>query len=302
MSGRLYIGTAGWSYKDWSGNFYPEKMPSGMDRLTYLAGYFDTVEVNSSFYRIPPAKFAEGWIKKVNNNPNFRFTLKLWQEFTHSDEYPSDEEIKFFKEALDVLLRAKKLGAVLIQFPWSFKCSDDNKMRLEKIFDDFADYPRVLEVRHKSWDTDEFLEFLEEKNVSFCNIDQPVIGDSIPPTDYVTGGRGYVRLHGRNYKKWIPKGNEPAERYNYLYSAEELEPWVDRIRNILNKKIDTYVITNNHWKGKAAHTALMIKHKITGERVKGPESLKKTYPDLEKIYKTEGDREQSNLFGGSIDD
>lgn len=292
----LFIGTAGWSYKDWAGAFYPEKMPAGRDQLGYLSEYFDAVEINSSFYNIPPARNAEGWIKKIPDNRRFKFSMKLWQGFTHAAEYPNEGAVEMFKDTLTVLKSGGRLGALLAQFPWSFKMTGETMERISRIARDFSGFPLVVEVRHKSWDSEDFLKFLEESGTGFCNIDQPVIGESIPPTSYVTGTTAYVRFHGRNYEKWFATGDDPAERYDYKYNDQELAPWVDKIREILEKKIDTYVITNNHWKGKAAHTALMIKNKVTGEKQKIPPPLLKTYPDLEQIRDRESESGQVDLF------
>jgi uncharacterized protein YecE (DUF72 family) len=292
----LYIGTAGWSYKDWIGAFYPERMPAGKDQLGYLSEYFDAVEVNSSFYNIPPPRNAEGWIKKVSENGRFKFSMKLWQGFTHNEEYPDSDAAIKLRETLTVLKAGGRLGAVLAQFPWSFKKTEESLGRISRIIGDFKDFPIIVEVRHKSWDTEDFLKFLGDSGTGFCNIDQPVIGYSLMPTSYVTGKTAYVRFHGRNYEKWFASGDDPAERYNYVYNDQELAPWVERIREILEKKIDTYIITNNHWHGKAAHTALKIKNKVTGEKQKIPETLLKTYPDLEKINLTEPGSRQVDLF------
>lgn len=271
-------------------------MPRGKDHLSYLADYFDVVEVNSSFYNIPPARNAEGWLKKVADNPGFKFSVKLWQGFTHEEGYPDPGAIQAFKDLLDVLKKEDRLGAVLVQFPWSFKKSEENTGRLSRIIEDFHNFTLTVEVRNKTWDSEDFLKFLGESGTAFCNIDQPVIGNSISPTSYVTGKIAYVRFHGRNYEKWFASGDDPAERYNYLYTEHDLVPWVEKIREILEKKIDTYVITNNHWHGKAAHTALMIKNKLTDEKQKVPESLLDVYPDLKGISSEEPEKQQSDLF------
>ncbi len=285
-TGQLYIGTAGWSYKDWEGRFYPEKGIKPADRLIYYSDYFNTVEVNSSFYHIPPPKYAEGWIKKVEKNQSFLFTMKLWQGFTHSGEYPSKNEIEYFISTTGALESAGKLGAVLVQFPWSFKNEDKNLDRIKRIKDDFGRFPLVVEVRHKSWETEEFISFLGENGINFCNIDQPVIGASIAPTEITTAELGYVRLHGRNYEKWFSSDHDPAQRYNYLYKEDEINSWVERIKNILGRNKPAFIVANNHWHGKAAHTALKIKNKVKEEKVKVPEKLEQTYPDLEEISET----------------
>ncbi|MBN2135466.1 MAG: DUF72 domain-containing protein [Acidobacteria bacterium] len=279
----LFIGTAGWSYKDWLGYFYPDKMPGSIDKLTYYTDYFDCVEINSSFYYIPPLRNVEGWIRKVEPNPRFKFVLKLWQGFTHHTEYPSASDTASFKAAASILSDSSKLGAILIQFPWSFKKTDENINRIKTITDDLNEFKLVLEIRHGSWNESGFYDFLSKNSIGFCNIDQPVIGSSIAPSETVTSDIGYARLHGRNYDKWFSSDEDSSARYNYLYKDNEIDEWVERIKKIIKKDADTFVITNNHWQGKAAHTALKIKQKIKSQRVKVPESLKEKYSDLEEI-------------------
>lgn len=270
------IGPAGWSYKDWNGTVYPSSQGRGFDQLAYLADLFDTIEVNSSFYRTPPPTHATSWLRRTSFNPHFRFTAKLFRGFTHEKELPPAEEARAFRRFLDPLHEEGRLGAVLLQFPWSFKDGPEARERLQALFDLFPPYPKVVEVRHSSFATDEFLRFLEDAGTGIAAIDQPLFHDSIKPGAVASGDLGYVRFHGRNYAKWF-NHQESWERYDYLYSPGELEPWVERIGELARTR-DTYVITNNHFRGQAVVNALELKGSL-GQPVKVPATLAETFSD-----------------------
>lgn len=269
----IRIGPAGWSYTDWEGTVYP---PHGakFDQLAYLASFFDTIEINSPFYRIPPPAHAKSWVRRVSTNPDFKFTTKVFRGFTHEKAKLQPADVKAFRAYLDPLMESNRLGAILLQFPWSFKNSEQSTGRLLELFRFFEQYPRALEVRHASFQNEEFNRFLEESNVAFVNVDQPLFSDSVKPADTATGPLAYVRLHGRNYEKWFAH-TETWERYNYLYSNEELKPWVERIDSMARER-DTYVITNNHFRGQAVVNAGELKEAL-GQDGKIPPQLKEVY-------------------------
>ena len=272
---KIRIGPAGWSYKDWEGVVYPPH-GSKFDHLAYLAQFFDTVEINSPFYRIPPPTHSKSWVKRIASNDDFKFTTKIFRGFTHEPDAISKDDVKAFRNYLDPLMEADRLGAILIQFPWSFKNSPESRAKLEKIFTAFKDYPQSLEVRHSTFQVPEFYEFLDEHDVAWVNVDQPLFSDSVKPADTVTGPLAYARFHGRNYEKWFAH-DESWERYNYLYSEKELEPWVERIEHMAKKR-DTYVITNNHFRGQAILNAGDLKESL-GLDATLPPQLKEAYPD-----------------------
>ena len=148
----IRFGPAGWSYRDWAGVVYPEPRPRGFDPLAYLSRYFDTIEVNSTFYRPPSPETPRRWARRVSDNTNFKFTAKLWQRFTHQRESAwTRDEAEAVRAGLDPLAEAGRLGAVLVQFPWSFKASEGSLEWLADVADEFARYPLVVEVRHASW-------------------------------------------------------------------------------------------------------------------------------------------------------
>jgi uncharacterized protein YecE (DUF72 family) len=277
------VGTAGWSYPDWEGIVYPKGVASKKEALTVLAGLFDTLEINVTFYRPPSAKMSESWVQRVESRPSFRFTAKLWQGFTHQREQGHLMEEKVFKEGVAPLVEAGRLGALLLQFPHSFRNSGPNRDYLEGLLDRFAAYPLVVEVRHVSWLQDELLALLERHQVGFCNVDQPAVGAAAPPTSLVTGRVGYVRWHGRNARNWFDKEAGRDARYDYLYSHEEIREWVERIRLMQGRTKDIFIIANNHYRGQAVANALELMHELTGEPADVPEDLLRACPRLSSI-------------------
>lgn len=273
MPHEIRVGPAGWSYTDWEGTVYPPH-GSRFDHLAYLASFFDTIEINSPFYRIPPPTHARSWLRRVGSNPSFKFTTKVFRNFTHEKGALDEADVKAFRDYLDPLMEADRLGAILLQFPWSFKDSPEARVKLVELFSAFSDYPKALEVRHATFQHEEFADFLNEHDVAFVNVDQPLFHDSVKPADTVTGPLAYVRLHGRNYEKWFAH-EESWERYNYLYSKDELEPWVARIESMGRNK-DVFVITNNHFRGQAIVNAGDLKEAL-GQSGKLPPQLAEVY-------------------------
>jgi len=269
----IRVGPAGWSYTDWEGTVYPPH-GSKFDPLAYLAQYFDTIEINSPFYRIPPPSHARSWVRRVESNRDFKFTTKIFRGFTHEKATFADADVKAFKQYLDPMMDAQRLGAILLQFPWSFRNTPESRVKLVELFDAFREYPRALEVRHATFQNDAFVDFLNEHDVSWVNVDQPLFSDSVKPADTVTGPVAYARLHGRNYEKWFAHA-ESWERYNYLYSKDELEPWVERIEKMAREK-EAYVITNNHFRGQAVINAADLEEGL-GLEAKLPPQLKEVY-------------------------
>jgi uncharacterized protein YecE (DUF72 family) len=299
-SNDVRIGTAGWSYKDWNGIFYPPGMQHRKQHaLEYLARFFDTTEINTSFYGPLKPELAKLWCRKVAPvNRNFLFTAKLYRAFTHSPMSlleptsaasirPTDEDESRTREGLDAIANEGRLGALLIQFPVSFKNTSLNREYLDRLLRQFIEYPRVVEVRHSSWNDPATLAAFAQKNVGFCNIDQPLLGRSLAPTEHVTGAIGYVRLHGRNYEHWfVDHGSDSDnrnDRYNYLYNEGELAGWKERIQHVAERAQTTYVITNNHFESKAGVNALELKALISGHRVLAPPTLIQKYPELKRI-------------------
>jgi uncharacterized protein YecE (DUF72 family) len=286
----IRVGPAGWSYRDWNGVVYPANPSRNFDRLAWISKYFDTVEVNASFYHIPAPRMARSWADRVPRD--FLFSVKLHRSFTHEPGFPSARDVASFRDFLGPLERKGVLGAMLIQFPWSRRNDEEARDRILRIFNAFEDLPKAVEVRHASFDTGEFRSFLADHNVAIVNIDQPLHADSISPGESVTSDIAYVRLHGRNYEKWF-RHDEAWERYDYLYSSEELSPWVDRVQGMRAREI--FVITNNHFRGQAVVNALQIRSAL-GQPTEVPEPLARAYPAQ---FGEENPEPQGRLFPGS---
>lgn len=290
----ILIGVAGWAYKDWEGIVYPAQLKKKQHPVEYLAQYFDVIEINTSFYGHIRPEHGKLWARKAGAvNPNFIFTAKLNKTFTHSPLAvieattagtirPTDQDEKLAKEGLDSIAEEGRLGALLMQFPVSFKNTEENRAYLDWLLNRFKQYPRVVEIRHSSWDEPQALEHFAAEGVGFCNIDQPRIGKSLGKTTHVTSPFGYVRLHGRRYDQWFTS-EKSHDRYNYLYTRDELARWKPRIESVAERAEKTFVIANNHFEGKAAVNALELKSLINNRRVKAPDILVRAYPELETI-------------------
>jgi uncharacterized protein YecE (DUF72 family) len=275
------FGVAGWDYKDWWGPVYPASRPRGFDPLTYLSHYFDVVEINSSFYGVGLPETSAKWVRRIRENPRFRFTVKLWQRFTHEREQAwTLDDVAQVRATLEPIAEAGRLGCVIAQFPWSFKRTSENEEWLGDILHAFSGFPLAVEVRHSSWSEASFYAGLSEQSVGVVNIDQPLFRHSIKPEATVTAPVGYVRLHGRNFENWFREEAESHERYDYLYTTDELTGWLDRIHSIAEKARETFVIANNHYLGKAAANAAMLKKLYGAPDVTVPPELEREYHDI----------------------
>jgi uncharacterized protein YecE (DUF72 family) len=280
-SSTLRVGPAGWNYKDWEGIVYPAAR--SFDALAFLTDYCDAIEINSSFYAPPCPKATASWARRVQNNPHFRFTAKAWQKISHENRFAEEPALAadcdVVRRSMAPLAEAGVLGALLIQFPWRFRCLPENIEYLERLFRLLSEFPLVLEVRHGSWDGEPFYALLRERGVAFCNVDQPLIGNSIRPSDRTTSRLGYFRLHGRNYANWFKEDTGRDARYDYLYTKEEIRQLSDQIRKVHQSTEETYAITNNHFHGQALVNAMEILEELDGTAPQVPPMLAAAYPD-----------------------
>jgi uncharacterized protein YecE (DUF72 family) len=276
----IRFGPAGWDYPDWKGVVYPRRAQRGFDPLAYLGGFFDAIEINSTFYRPQRPEVARAWCERIADRPRFRFTAKVWQRLTHERKAYGDEEVKQARAVLDALAEERRLGAALVQFPWSFRRDAAALEWLRDLLGALAGLPLVVEVRHASWNVPETYAELAERGVGFVNVDQPLFRSSIRPSAIATAPVGYVRVHGRNYKDWFRENAGRDARYDYLYTAEELRPWAERARELAAapRVEDVYVVTNNHFEGKAVANAAMLASMVEGRIVEVPPDLAARYP------------------------
>jgi len=267
---RIYIGTSGWSYPrgegTWNGHFYP---PGTRNELSYYSEFFNTVEINSSFYSPINPAFAQSWVRKTP--PDFKFTAKLWQKFTHPKMYESatgevaaisQENVVLFLRGIEPIARAGKLGAILAQFPPSFGNNDFNRQIISAISHTFRDYPLAVELRHKSWSDDpQTASLLTDLNIAWVHIDEPKFRFSINEELPLTSNMAYFRFHGRNARDWWTGNSET--RYRYLYSEPELVELRDRVWSASQKSETVYVFFNNHWQGYAPKNAKDLKQALS---------------------------------------
>jgi uncharacterized protein YecE (DUF72 family) len=304
--GEIRIGTSGWSYPSghgtWNGVFYPSapgrrgRSHGKFDELRFYAEHFDTVEINSTFYGIPAPSTAKGWAERTPEG--FEFSLKLYQKFTHPGMYHKatgddpwnlgQKDVDEFRLALDPLATAGKLGALLAQFPASFRNDPDSRDYLEWLLGRFREYPIAIELRHRSWSDQplETLQLLDGFGAAWAQIDEPKFRFSIRQ-NLLPNVRTfyYLRLHGRNASQWWTHGSS-EDRYNYLYSAEELRPFAEAADTASRQVKKAYLYTNNHFSAKSVANAAILKHDL-GQDLPGeyPQEFVERYPDLKGIVR-----------------
>ena len=247
----IYVGTCGFSYKDWLGTFYPATTRQN-EMLPFYAGHFSAVEIDSSFYGVPSEQTIARLIAATP--PTFRFCFKVPQTVTHGAHHAGvHPDAKLFAQRIAPVDDAGKLGAALLQFPNGFKPNEDTKRYIRRCAEELEPLPLVAEFRNREWQTWETHEMLSHMYVGWCNADMPSYDTLLHPSSDVTGVAGYIRFHGRNAKQWWTGDN--TTRYDYDYTQQELEPWINRIAEIDERIETTYAFFNNHARGNAARNA-----------------------------------------------
>jgi uncharacterized protein YecE (DUF72 family) len=277
----LCCGPSGWSYPHWNGIVYPRLKPRGFHALEDLSTYFDAVEINTSFYQPIQPELASLWVKKVAHSPKFLFTVKLGRRFTHERSL-APAEIARFKEGLWPFHRSRKLGCVLMQFPWAFRYTEENRAFVIALRRAFHEFPLVAEMRHSSWLHDEALGTLIDYRIGFANIDQAPYTKGMPPASMLTSRIGYVRLHGRNPQHWEREFGRPARAvaaHDYLYSPKELLEWKQRVEQIQQHAAITFVFANNDAGGKSVVNALQLAQMLGDDRRRAPAQLIEQFPE-----------------------
>jgi len=256
---KILIGTSGFSYKDWVGPVYPPGTPA-KNFLSLYAQEFNFTELNFSYYRQPDPRTLDRMVYITPDD--FLFAIKAHKSITHEISTDFSENIKLFKQGIAPLIQASKLGAVLIQFPYSFHYTAESRKHLLAICEGFEGLPAAVEFRNSEWQRDSVYKGLAEHNIAFVNVDEPGLKGLPKPTDIVTSQISYVRFHGRNKKQWWTGDN--ASRYDYLYTDEELSEWIPRITKVAKKSTKTIIAFNNHWKGQAVTNAKRIREMLKG--------------------------------------
>jgi len=279
MDSRIYIGIAGWSYADWNEIVYTH---SGVDKLEYVSGFVDVIEINSTFYRPPAEKNSASWLARTSARPEFFFTAKLHRDITHQGKIEA-ATVRQFHTGFKPLLDEGKLRQLLVQFRYDFSDSQRSRGHLSEIVKNFSEtFSLVVEVRHKSWQMPGALNFLQGLGVAVCNLDYPTSWNSFDMKLCTVGTNGYFRMHGRNAEKWFSKAGRD-ETYNYYYDDTELGQIKKRIDKLAKAFETLTVIANNHYRGAELANALELKAMVTGEKQLVPDGLLRSYPDLARI-------------------
>jgi uncharacterized protein YecE (DUF72 family) len=265
---RIFVGTSGYSFADWVGPFYPAGTRPG-DFLAHYARHFAAVEVNATYYRVPPPAAVAAMERK--SPTGFRFLVKVNQAMTH-ERLLEPGLVRAFRAALTPLKEAGKFDGLLAQFPWGFRRSEANEAHLSRLRQVLEDDALFVEFRHDSWAGADVADHLRAEGLGFCAVDEPALEGLMPPVTHVTAADAYVRFHGRNARNWW--GGRPAgagaaptrpatagasgDRYDYDYGAEELKEWVEKVRDLANQARRTYLFFNNCHAGQAARSAKLM--------------------------------------------
>lgn len=248
----IRIGTSGYSFQDWQGNFYPDKIEKGK-MLDHYVNYFSTVEINSTYYRIPHPAVMYNIAKKAPKG--FDFIVKVPQSFTHR-RTDLEKDIPLFHEAIRPLRESNQLSGLLAQFPYSFKFSSDSLDYISICKEIVHPIPLFVEFRHNSWVNRTMYDRLKSEDIGYVAVDEPDLPGLLKPDAFATTDTAYIRLHGRNEEKWWDGGDL---RYDYDYSTTELEDWRDKTIKLKAKVKKVYIFFNNCHHGQAAKNALEFK-------------------------------------------
>ncbi len=246
------VGTSGYSFDDWKGSFYPARF-SKPKMLGYYSQFFNTVEINATYYRIPPKRTFESMLERTDEN--FEFMVKAHESATHKrDQFPI--ETPMYLQAIHPLVKSGRLRGILLQFPWSFSRNNANIDHIKTCAECFDNLPLFIEFRHSSWIRQDTFDLLKSLGLGYVAVDEPQLESMVPPVAVATGDIGYVRFHGRNAEKWY--SGKGSDRYDYLYSEEELREWVKKIDALREHTQLVYAFFNNCHMGQAVTNARQL--------------------------------------------
>ncbi len=302
MTARILIGTCSWADKTLvdCGRFYPVGVTSAEDRLRFYAGQFPIVEVDSTYYGMPSERNTALWVERTTDD--FTFDVKAFRLFTqhptpptalprdirgelpprgdkpnlyYRDVPPDAREALWerFASALLPLDSAGKLGAVVFQFPLWFLPRAESREHVLEARRRLPQYRLAVEFRNGLWvdesHRDATFAFLRDHGLSYVAVDEPQVKNSVPPVAEVTSDVALVRFHGRNAANWTKRGLTAAERFDYLYSEEELSEWTPRVRDMAERAAEVHLLMNNCNEDKAVRGAQQLRILLEKERLLG---------------------------------
>jgi len=259
-TGPLHCGPSGWAHAQWQGVFYPETRSKDFHQLEYTSRYFNSVELSASFYAPLRPELSQLWCRQVRSNTEFQFSVRLWKKLTHESSFEA-KDIAAFREGIRPIEEAKKLGAVLMQFPTNFRFTPENRTRFIALRRELKGLPLVAEFRHSSWLEEDALAMLIDYHVGFCNLDQPDHSRAMPPTAFLTSPVAYVRLCGR------------AQSGPYQYSMDELTDWSHRVRKVSRYAKRTFVVLANDPGARSLVNAFQMKQLLGLSDTRAPREL-----------------------------
>jgi uncharacterized protein YecE (DUF72 family) len=276
MSKNLHIGPSGWYRADWIANVYPKPASRGWHPLDILSRHVNMAEIDQTFDEPLKPEIARLYAKKVERNPDFLFTALMGRSFTY-DRNLDEDSVEAWKAGLRPLARARRLGAVVMQFPWAFRFSEENRQFLIRLRRAFHEFPLAAEMRHESWLRDEAVTTLVDYRIGFVNVDQPQFFRAMPPASLLTSGVAVVRMHGRQNPEAFREFNARPDN-GYFYNLAELLEWKPRLERLTGYASRVLVSTTNSAGGRAMVNALQLREISGDTALEAPEQLLSLYP------------------------
>ncbi len=278
----IHVGMGGWDLEPFSKLFYPPRPKKGFRKLEYYSQFFDSVEVNSTFYNTSlNGGHVRQWLDDVSVNKRFVFTLKLYRGFTHTFD-ATKNDVRAVRTILEPLAAADKLGGLVIQFPFSFINTRERRLYLMQLGKVFQPYRLFVEVRHNSWNSPLMWNFFQENKMHLVNVDLPPLKNHMPFTALAWDGAAYFRMMGHNTEQWYH--SERGDRYHYYYSQGELERLLSLIEHVRVASHSTYVVFHNDPEANSLVNGFQLRHMIRQrQRVLVPNNLVRAFPTLKEI-------------------
>ena len=281
LPARINIGMGAWDIEPYKYLFYPTAREKRFRLLEFYSRFFDSVEVNATFYNAAFTPFhAKGWLADVAGQPDFVFLIKLYRGLTHTFDATA-ADILSINAFLTPLEEAGKLGGLLLQFPFRFTNRQEHRRYIALLSRIFRHHRVFIEVRHDSWHNRAMVEFFEEHGLCPVNVDLPQLPHFMPLTAASHNGYAYFRMMGRNAAAW----NHPelGDRYTYSYSQEELDDLLRKITIVSKTARRVYVVFHNDAKGHSLFNGFTLRHRIDHQLVPVPEKTVREFPQLEEV-------------------